>query len=265
MKIKTIATNRKDIVAAISEAAHVKAVYLGPPTFSYQIGEFTVDREGTVEVLNEKSGMDMKKILIDKGFAEPDIDCLEIKITIECHSGTSLKNLVYMLHSKQYLLNRSVGRTVFKISEDFIAKLSEREPESSGEFLQLLSEAGGNEVNEGIYFTDDAIVFDGFPMDTEGTKIKAYAELSALICSAALNQKRVSPRETIEENEKYYMRVWLVRLGLGGQGGKETRKVLLQNLKGHTAFRTEEEKERAREKAKDKTNSKKADSDSSID
>lgn len=250
MKIKTIATNRKDVVTAISEATNVKAIYLGPPTFSYQIGEFTVNREGVVEVINEQNGMDMKKILIDKGFVEAEADCLEIKIPMECHTGTSLKNLVCMLHSKQYLLNQAVGRNVFIISEKFIAKISEKEPDSSGEFLKLLNENGGNEINDGIYFTDDAIVFDGFPIDTEGTKIKAYAELSALICSTALNQKRVSPKETIEENEKYYMRVWLVRLGLGGQDGKETRKVLLQNLKGHTAFRTEEEKDRAKEKAK---------------
>ena len=51
-----------------------------------------------------------------------------------------------------------------------------------------------------------------------------------------------------EENEKYYMRVWLVRIGLGGKDGKETRKVFLSRLKGHTAFRTEEDKEKWKER-----------------
>ena len=46
------------------------------------------------------------------------------------------------------------------------------------------------------------------------------------------------------------MRVWLIRLGFGGKDGKEVRNTLLTNLKGHTAFRTEAEIERAKERNK---------------
>ena len=60
----------------------------------------------------------------------------------------------------------------------------------------------------------------------------------------AKEQKRIKPKETIEENEKYYMRIWLLRLGFGGADGKEVRNLLLKNLKGHSAFRTEENKQR---------------------
>jgi hypothetical protein len=66
----------------------------------------------------------------------------------------------------------------------------------------------------------------------------------------AREQKRISSTETIEKNEKYYMRVWLVRLGLGGKECKETRKILLANLKGHTAFRTEADKQKWNERQK---------------
>ena len=48
--------------------------------------------------------------------------------------------------------------------------------------------------------------------------------------------KRVSPDEALAENEKYHMRSWLIRIGLGGEKGKEVRRVVLQNLKGHVAF-----------------------------
>ena len=64
----------------------------------------------------------------------------------------------------------------------------------------------------------------------------------------AKEAKRVNPKETVEQNEKYYMRIWLVRLGLDGKDAKETRRVLLENLKGHTAFRTEADKEKWMEK-----------------
>ena len=63
----------------------------------------------------------------------------------------------------------------------------------------------------------------------------------------AKEQKRISPKETIEENEKYYMRIWLLRLGFGGAEGKEIRDLLMKKLKGHSAFRTEENRQRWQE------------------
>ena len=64
----------------------------------------------------------------------------------------------------------------------------------------------------------------------------------------AREAKRVSAKEQKPENEKYYLRSWLLRLGLSGEGGKASRKALLAGLKGHTAFRTpaDEEKHKAR-------------------
>ena len=63
----------------------------------------------------------------------------------------------------------------------------------------------------------------------------------------AAKKRYILPDETMEENEKYYMRVWLVRLGLEGAEGKRVRKVMLKNLKGHTSFRTKADRERWRE------------------
>ena len=60
----------------------------------------------------------------------------------------------------------------------------------------------------------------------------------------ASEQKHVNPKQTIEENEKYYMRAWLVSIGFGGSEGKETRAFFLKGLKGHTAFRTPEDAEK---------------------
>ena len=88
--------------------------------------------------------------------------------------------------------------------------------------------------------------FCGFLLNED--EARAYAELAACMAKTAKEAKRVSPKATIEENEKYYMRVWLVRIGLGGKDGKDTRKVFLSRLKGHTAFRTEEDKEKWKER-----------------
>ena len=60
----------------------------------------------------------------------------------------------------------------------------------------------------------------------------------------AKEAKRVSATPVVEENEKYYLRIWLVQLGMAGAVNKESRKALLAGLKGHTAFRTKEEAEK---------------------
>ncbi|MCD8329909.1 MAG: hypothetical protein LUC27_04360, partial [Lachnospiraceae bacterium] len=62
-------------------------------------------------------------------------------------------------------------------------------------------------------------------------------------------QKRIQPKEKHADNEKYAFRIWLVRMEMGGDEYKKTRKLLMENLSGHTAFRTPEAAERAKEKA----------------
>ena len=57
MEIKTTARNRKDVVNAVREFTGEDSVYLGPPTFAYQVGNFMIDRDGTVTVEEEAQGL----------------------------------------------------------------------------------------------------------------------------------------------------------------------------------------------------------------
>ena len=65
-----------------------------------------------------------------------------------------------------------------------------------------------------------------------------------MITKKAKEAKRVGTSPVIEENEKYYLRIWLVQLGMAGTASKESRQALLAGLKGHTAFRTKEAAEK---------------------
>jgi len=249
-KIITITENRKDVVKAICEITGESSRYLGVPSCGYQIGKCIVNRTGEVELPDGDEKLEDMILtgLVERGLAERDEETegLEIKIPMGEHTGLSLKNLVFMIHSKQYLLNKAVGRRAFQVNDEFLVKLQETEPEGRGEFLELLHSCKGNERNKGFYFTEDEIVFEAFPFLENGEDMGAYAKLASSMCAAALGSKRVNPAETIAENEKYYMRIWLLRLGLGGPEGKKIRKVMLTNLKGHSAFRTPEDIERAR-------------------
>ena len=78
--------------------------------------------------------------------------------------------------------------------------------------------------------------------------IHTYTLLTVNIIAAAKAATRVLPGHQQPENEKYYMRNWLVRLGFGGKDSKGMRTILLKHLKGHSAFRTDAEAEKHRDK-----------------
>lgn len=260
-KIETTTENRKDVVKAICEITGESSRYLGVPSCGYQIGKCIVNRTGEVELPDgdEKLEEMIFAGLVERGLVEmeEETEGLEIKIPMGEHTGLSLKNLVFMIHSKQYLLNKAVGRKAFRVDEGFLTKLQETEPEGRGEFLELLHSCKGNERNKGFYFTEDEIVFEAFPFSKNGEDMGTYAKLASSMCAAALDSKRVNPAETIAENEKYYMRIWLLRLNLGGAEGKKIRQMMLTNLKGHSAFRTPEDIERARVRGRQRAEARK--------
>ena len=242
MQIKTISADRKEIVKAMELILGMKAKYQGPPTFAYVIGSFTVDRNGSVETDTEEEGISMKQELTARGLAEADETTLKVELPMTGMTADAVRNLLYMIHSKQYLLKKSIGADTIKVSDKLVERLQGEEAADLEAVLRII----GEEQPLGIAFSEERISFTGFPFDAQ--RVKAYTELAALMVKGAKEAKRVNPKETVEENEKYYMRIWLVRLGLDGKDAKETRRVLLENLKGHTAFRTEADKEKWMEK-----------------
>ena len=242
MQIKTISADRKENVKAMELILGMKAKYQGPPTFAYVIGSFTVDRNGSVETDTEEEGISMKQELTARGLAEADETTLKVELPMTGMTADAVRNLLYMTHSKQYLLKKSIGADTIKASDKLVERLQGEEAADLEAVLRII----GEEQPLGIAFSEERISFTGFPFDAQ--RVKAYTELAALMVKGAKEAKRVNPKETVEENEKYYMRIWLVRLGLDGKDAKETRRVLLENLKGHTAFRTEADKEKWMEK-----------------
>ena len=110
---------------------------------------------------------------------------------------------------------------------------------------------------EGITILDDRISFTGFPQTDDPDEINVFMVLSSEMNKAALKQKRIQPKETQEENEKYAFRTWLVRIGMDGSEYKAARKRLLRDLSGNSAFRTEADRakwiqrQKERKEAKD--------------
>ena len=159
-----------------------------------------------------------------------------------------LTNLVHMLYSEQRLLNKAAMDGRLTIPESLITRLTEHTPDTPEAFSDLLRdfEALGELTGFGY---EGGIVRLDFAQDEEHPEYMiTYAGLVGRIIHAAKEATRVKAELQTSENEKYYMRAWLLRLGYGGADLKEERRLLLRNLKGHSAFPTDSAAERHKEK-----------------
>lgn len=250
MTITTNTTDRKALAKAIAEELGTTARYLGLPSYGYQIGDFTVDHDGNI--IGEDFGA-LQDFLRRNGYisdeptadqeapadseAEP-ITSMDISIPAHDATVTQLKNLIFMLHSRQTLINRMTDSDCLNIPDILIERLQESTPETLEDLTSLLDDSRAVAELTGFDFRDSKVSMT-FPFDeTQPTKWTAYANLLNRIYDAAMKATRVFPErvEPDDQNEKYLPYTWLQRLGYHGADFKAERKILLGHLKGYCAF-----------------------------
>ncbi len=246
MTILTLTKNRKELVNAITSITGIKLRYQGPPTFEFTDGTFTITKGGDLEVEDIKKNEGVLKELAAKKLIDDSWDegrdILSIELPIKRYSVRTLTFLLQIVWSKEEIINKAVGtRAGFRLSQEFISNLREEPPTSVSEFLSLWEQAG-KDVTKGLSFDNEKIYFTGFPYTEDPDLVRAYSDLVAGIGNEACNSRRIKFAKPVIENEKYYFRVWLVRLGFDGDEYKTSRKKLLANLSGSAAFRTEEQR-----------------------
>ena len=101
-------------------------------------------------------------------------------------------------------------------------------------------------LNYHATFTKGTIEFRLFQFDApaEGKRnglhagqLKSYIQLCLALSQMAKTVKSASPKPQQNENPKYAMRTWLLRLGFIGEEFKTAREILTKRLAGDTAFR----------------------------
>ena len=258
MIIKSKVADRKQLVKELCTRLQEEAKYQGAPGFCYQVGIYTVLKNGDLEVDEEKANPDFIRELIAQGLIEEETpeeseETITISIPMDGHTPRSITNLINIFCSREKLINKSVGCShAFCMNKAFADSLDRNLPETIDELLTRMDEAGGRDINRGLSFKEDSITFTGFPFTQDSGLIKAYMEFAELINKSALEHKRVVKGKCPASNEKYSFRVWLLSLGMVGEQYKETRKLLLKNLPGNTAFRTPEQAEAFKDKMKAK-------------
>ena len=218
MKMNYKGKQRKELAAAIAEITGEKAVYMKAPTYAYQIGIFTVERSGDLICGDEAALEELLPGLAEKGFTaepEPQEDSINaddsgLTVTVPV-TVVSVDNLNNLLEAKGALIKKALGIT------DISIKIEE-----------------------------DKVSFPWFPEMPEPDEVKAYTEFIAAICKMSKEQKRISATERPTDNEKFTFRVFLIRLGFIGDEYKVTRRILLRNLSGNSAWRNEAPKKKVK-------------------
>lgn len=208
--------SRKDLVKVISDTLGVKAEYQGMPTVAFVIGDFTVTKEGTLVFADEVNADDVLKALAANAFYPVDEDKADEKKAQEEPTGLTIEipadkvnvdNLQKLLDAKGWLIRKALG-------------------------IESLA----------FEVTEDKVSFPWFShTDTDLTT--ACTQFIAAICRMSVEQKRITAREKAVTNEKYAFRCFLLRLGFIGDEYKQSRKLLLANLDGSSAFKTVQTKE----------------------
>ena len=175
-----------------------------------------------------------------------------ISFPLSKHTSTSVINLICMIHSRGYLLSKATGGTFYAEKALVNDLLDHPAFLHAGDVLNYLRSRDAFKRLKGISFDDEKITLDGFGEVKDAEHLQTYLKLAAAMNKMALTQKRVQAKDVDDANEKYALRIWLIRLGLKGNEYKADRKRLMENLSGHTAFRNEEDKARwtARQTAK---------------
>ena len=228
IKFNVTGADRKQLVGIISEVTGWKAVYKGMPSAAYMVNNITITKDGTCcfdestdydiirEVLEAADKIGFKAESIpDELFAEPTTEELldlyneapgfAVSIPLD---KVAVGNLTNLLDAKASLIKKALGIT-----------------------------------DLGFIIEKDKITFPWFSKIPEPDEVTAYTQFIAALCQMSINQKRISSTEKLTDNEKYAFRCFLLRLGFIGDDYKTSRKILLQNLSGSSAFKSGAAKE----------------------
>lgn len=233
------AMDRKEMVKVLGEHFGVKPRYLGVPSFAYQIetatGIYIIDRVG---IITNAEGNEVTFEALMNGIREEEATETEattgltISVPMDGHTGMSLRNFVNMIYSKQTLIKKALEIEEDIVSEELAQALNETKIGTKNEFREIVDKDCKN-----IKFGENTITFKFGRIEIAPEKITAYTQIFELISQQAKTLRYASAKAKDTDNEKFTFRVWLNRLGMIGNEYKQTRKVLLKNLTGNSAFR----------------------------
>lgn len=277
---------RKELVNVISKATGMKAVYKFMPTCNFEIGSFTVNKEGTLLIDAHADNEEVARVLEAIAAASfegetqdtqesPAEDASAEEVLAEEESlpsqedATEAAELMETDTTEETDNNKAEAADSMEEAETTDAEESST-PEAASERTGLTVEIPLDKVDVGnltklldakgglikkalgiselpIEVLEEKAAFPWFGELPDNDAVQAYTHFISALCQMSKNAKRVTVTEKAVDNEKYAFRCFLLRLGFIGAEYKTERKILLKNLTGSSAFRNGGKKHEASE------------------
>lgn len=223
-------SSRKPLIEAMSQMLDQPAVYQGAPSFSYTVGDYTVDRNGVLtcgENVHPEIVKTLVEALRERGFVAENAEGVT-------NAG------------EENTLNSSEPPNAFTVEipdTGFTPEAKENLKKIVASKKTVLAKALGADGLP-IIERDGRLIFPWFTLHGLDGEADGYSRLITAICKMAKEQKRVTAVERPVENAKFAMRLFLVRLGFIGEEYKTARKILLRNLTGNGSWKSGHRPER---------------------
>ena len=222
---------RKKMVEIVGRTLGVQPIYCGAPTFAYKVGTFEITRDGSICFGDEVDEGEVERVrtaLRGAGFAAEEEESEMPKAESEEDAATDDEDRLIVSIPRTFLTE--TGR------KNLDALLA-----SKGKLIQKAFN-----IEKATYtLTEETIKFAWFHGKIAEDTVRAYTDFISKLCEMAQKQKRAMAKEKPTENEKYAFRCFLLRLGMIGDDYKTSRRILLQNLTGSSAFKCGHRKEAA--------------------
>lgn len=193
---------------------------------------------------------------------------VHIHIGAKGHTPATMRNLTNIMASHENLLidamhiSRARINTYCEVvNKNFLKQLNQKKPTTMAKFADIWYTSQGEDwernehyngsryhiLNFHATFTKGTIEFRMFQFDEPANgkanglhagQLKAYIQLCLALSQMAKDVNHASPKPQQNENPKYAMRTWLLRLGFIGDEFKTAREVLTNRLTGDASFRS---------------------------
>lgn len=192
---------------------------------------------------------------------------VHIHIGAKGHTPQTLRNLANIMASHESLiadaLNLDRGRMrryCRTVDPRFLEQVNKRKPTTMTQLADIWYSSQNANYDRNLHynnsryhmlnyhatFTKGTVEFRLFQFDTpsgdrrgglHAGQLKSYIQLCLALSQMAKTVRTASPKPQQNENPKYAMRTWLLRLGFIGDEFKTAREILTKRLAGDTAFR----------------------------
>ena len=192
---------------------------------------------------------------------------VHIHIGANGHTPQTLRNLANIMASHESLIadalkldSGRIRRYCRTVDPNFLRMVNAKKPKTMASLADIwYTSQGANygrtqHYNDSRYhmlnyhatFTKGTVEFRLFQFDEptaerkggiHAGQLKSYIQLCLALSQMAQDVRTASPKPQQNENPKYAMRTWLLRLGFIGEEFATARDFLTRNLSGDTAFR----------------------------